>query len=58
MMVEFLLPPKERTEIDDFALAQYFAQTYDKFYVSIDQSFVVNFNGVIYVLTIEKVMGA
>ena len=58
MMVEFLLPPKERTEIDDIALSQYYAQTYDKFYVSMDQSFVVNCNGVVYVLTIQKVMGA
>jgi hypothetical protein len=39
-------------------LTQYFAQAYDKFFVAIDQTFVVNFNGVIYVITIQKVMGA
>lgn len=38
-------------------MAQYFAQNYDKFFVAMDQCFVVQYNSVIYVLTIDKVMG-
>ena len=52
-----LLPPKDRFEVDDIELMKYFKAQYDKYYVSRDQVFVVDFKHNPYIITIDRLVG-
>jgi hypothetical protein len=41
--IEFLLPPKEKVEIDDMELIQQFKKEFTGYYLNIEQVFVINF---------------
>lgn len=57
LKVEMLLPPSQRTEINDADLIKHVKQVYLNHYVAIGQLFVVDFQSVQYILSVEKVMG-
>ena len=41
--IQFLLPPKEKAEVDDIELIQQFKKDFNGFYLNIEQVFVINF---------------
>ena len=56
--IELLLPPKDRVEVDDIELSHFFKNQYDRFYISRDQVFVVNFKHNPYIITIDRIVGS
>lgn len=58
MKIEFLLPPKQRVEVDDVELMKVFKTNYDSYYVSRDQIFVMNFKNNHYIITVDKIVGS
>ena len=52
-----LFPPKERFEVDDIELVKEFKVQFDRFFISLDQVFVMNFKNNPYIVTIDKLMG-
>jgi vesicle-fusing ATPase len=51
-----LFPPKERQEVDDVSLVQEFKKQFTKYYVSLDQVFVVLFNKVPFIVTVDRMV--
>lgn len=58
LKIELLLPPKERFEVDDVELLKSFKKQYNKYYVSLDQVFVMNFNNTPYIITVDRLVGS
>lgn len=55
--IEMLVPPKEKVEIDDAELIKQFKKDYNRYYVSVEQVFVVSFQKVPLIITIDRVLG-
>lgn len=52
-----LLPPKDRFEVDDIELLKQFKKDYNGYYVARDQVFVINFNKIPFIVTIDRFIG-
>lgn len=55
--IEMLLPPKERTEVDDMELMKQFKKDYNGYYLAVDQVFVLNFMKTPFIVTIDRMFG-
>jgi hypothetical protein len=52
-----LLPPKERTEVDDIELVKQFKKDYNGYYLAVDQVFVLSYTKTPFILTIDRIFG-
>lgn len=58
LKIEMLLPPQERILVDDISLSQSFLIKFNGYYVQTDQIFLMQIRDDIYVITVDRVLGA